>query len=73
MTSLGKTLVILGVLLAVVGGLFLLLGESRFPIGRLPGDFAWRRKGVSVYFPLASSILISLVLTLLLNVFFRRR
>jgi hypothetical protein len=72
-TGVGKTLVLLGVLLTVVGGLFLLFGDSRFPIGRLPGDFAWRRKGVSVYVPLASSLLISLVLTILLNVFLRRR
>lgn len=58
----GKTLVVLG--LGVVGlGLLIMLGV---PIGRLPGDLVFRRGNVSFYLPVATSILVSLLLTLLL-------
>ena len=63
----GRILIILGVVIAVVG-LLMTLGV---PIGRLPGDFTIRRGNVSFYFPLATSILASIVLTLLM-MFFRR-
>jgi hypothetical protein len=59
--------VLLGLAIAGVG-LLMLLG---FPIGRLPGDFYVRRHGVSFYFPLATSILLSLVLTIILALFRR--
>ena len=55
---------------AVLMGVGLLLWAG-FPLGKLPGDFMVRRGSVSFYFPLASSIVISIVLTLLL-MFFRR-
>ncbi len=69
----------LGRLLIVVGGLIVLLGVVfvagwRIPfLGRLPGDFSYSRGNFHVYFPLATGILLSLVLTLLLNLFFRGR
>jgi predicted MFS family arabinose efflux permease len=63
----GKTLVIVG--LVIVGfGLLMMVG---LPIGRLPGDFYVRRGNFSFYFPLATSIIVSVILTLLLA-FFRR-
>jgi predicted MFS family arabinose efflux permease len=63
----GKTLVIVG--LVIVGfGLLMMVG---LPIGRLPGDFYVKRGSFSFYFPLASSIIVSVILTLLLA-FFRR-
>jgi len=63
----GKTLVVVG--LVIVGfGLLMMVG---LPIGRLPGDFYVRRGNFSFYFPLASSIIVSIILTLLLA-FFRR-
>jgi hypothetical protein len=63
----GKTLVFVG--LAVAGlGLLIMLGV---PIGRLPGDFYVRRDNFSFYFPLTTSIILSIILTLLLA-FFRR-
>jgi len=65
-------LLVLGVVIAFVGVLLYLAGD-RLPLGRLPGDFSWKRKGVSIYFPLATSILISIVLTILANLFFRKR
>jgi hypothetical protein len=58
----GRTLIIVGLVTAAVG-LLIVWGA---PLGRLPGDFAVRRGNVSFYFPLATSILVSVVLTLLL-------
>ena len=45
---------------------------DRFGLGRLPGDIVWRRDNVTVYIPIGLMILLSLILTLLLNFFFRR-
>ncbi|MGA8043055.1 MAG: DUF2905 domain-containing protein [Terracidiphilus sp.] len=64
MVDLGKTLLAIGLLLAVAGGLLLLAGRFGLPLGRLPGDVAYRGKHVSVYFPLGTSIVISVVLSL---------
>jgi len=69
--SMAKMLIVLGVVLALVGGLSLLVGKIPF-LGRLPGDIVLRREHWSLYFPLTTSILISLVLTLLFSVFGRR-
>jgi hypothetical protein len=63
----GKVLVLVGLGIAAIG-LAIMLGV---PFGRLPGDFYLRRGNVSFYFPLATSILLSIILTLLLS-FFRR-
>jgi hypothetical protein len=65
MVELGKALVWIGVLLAIVGGVLLIAGRAGFPLGRLPGDFAFRGKNFQLYFPLATSVLISVILTLL--------
>lgn len=63
----GKTLVLIG--LAIAGlGLVMMLG---LPLFRLPGDFYVRRGNVSFYFPLATSIVLSIILTLLLALFRR--
>jgi uncharacterized protein HemY len=63
----GRTLVVVGVVIAGVG-LLMMLGV---PLGRLPGDFAVRRGNVSFYFPLATSIIASILLTLLFALFRR--
>ena len=63
MNELGKALLGIGLLLAVLGAVLLLAGRIGLPLGRLPGDFAWRGKHVSVYFPLGTCILISVVLS----------
>lgn len=67
--GLGRLLVILGVAIAIVGGLVLLLG--RLGLGSLPGDIRVRGEGWGCYVPIVSSILLSLLLTLILNLFFR--
>lgn len=66
MPELGRIFIFLGLLLVVVGVVILALDRLHLPLGRLPGDFNWRGTGWSVSFPLATSILISVVLTALL-------
>lgn len=59
-------LVIVGLLVAVAGLVFILMGRTHLPIGRLPGDIVYRGKHTTFYFPLATSILLSVMLTLVL-------
>jgi hypothetical protein len=73
MSDLGRTLIFLGLLLVVVGVLIVGLNRLHLPLGRLPGDFNWRGRGWSVSFPLATSILLSVLVSLLLWVFTRFR
>lgn len=68
----GKFVMAAGAILLLVGGLMVLAGKSGW-IGRLPGDIRVEREGFTLYFPLATSILLSVVLTLILNFLFRRR
>ncbi len=65
MTELGKVLILFAILLAVIGIVLVIAGRAHLPLGRLPGDFTWRGKHSAVYFPLGTSILLSLVLTLI--------
>ncbi len=71
MDSLGKMLILFGIVLAVLGGLLLLTGKIPF-LGRLPGDIIIRRENWSFYFPLTTSILISILLTLIFSLISRR-
>jgi hypothetical protein len=73
MHDFGRMLVGLSLLLLVLGGLILLLGKVGIPFGRLPGDIAYRGKNTSFYFPLASSILLSIVLSLVFYLISRFR
>lgn len=73
MTDLGKLLVVVGGLLVAVGLVVILLGKSHLPLGRLPGDIVYRGKNSVFYFPLATSILISVVLTIVLALISRFR
>jgi hypothetical protein len=69
--SFGKLLILFGLSLAAVGGLMLFIGKVPY-IGKLPGDIYVQRKNFSFYFPLTTSILLSIVLTLLFSLFSRR-
>lgn len=73
MSELGKMLIILGVVLVVAGLALALFGRWNLPLGRLPGDIVVRGKNTTFYFPLATSIVISVVLSLLLYVVGRLR
>ncbi len=66
-----KLLILFGIVLTVLGGLLLVVGKIPF-IGRLPGDFYIQKGNFTFYFPLASSILISILLTFLFSVLSRR-
>jgi hypothetical protein len=68
--GIGKLLISGAVVLLVLGGIFLLL--SRVGLDRLPGDLVFRRGNFTVYAPIGLMIVISVVLTILLNLFFRR-
>ena len=72
MGDFGKLILSLGGVLVVAGLLLMLLGKMNVPLGRLPGDFLIRGKNTTFYFPLATSIVLSVVLSLILY-FVRRR
>jgi hypothetical protein len=73
MNDLGRLLIGVGLVLVIAGALLLLLGRTGFPLGRLPGDFSYRGRNVSVYFPLGTSILLSVVLSLVFYLLSRFR
>jgi hypothetical protein len=73
MPDLGKLLVVVGGLLVAVGIVVMLLGKSHLPLGRLPGDIVYRAKDTVFYFPLATSIVLSVVLTVVLALISRFR
>jgi Protein of unknown function (DUF2905) len=68
MTDLGKLLVFLGGTVVVVEVVVILFGRTNLPLGRLPGDIVYRGKNTIFYFPLATSIVISIVLSVLMYV-----
>jgi hypothetical protein len=70
LSGVGRLLLILAAVLAVIGVLFVLAGRGLLP--RLPGDVALERGNTRFYFPLGTSILVSLILTVVLNLFLRR-
>lgn len=67
----GKVLMVTGAVIALIGAVLLLSGRIPW-LGRLPGDILIERKNFSFYFPLATSILISILLTVLFRLFGRR-
>ena len=69
--SLGKAIVIVGVVLVLAGGLIWLLGRAGLPLGRLPGDLHIQREGISCYIPIVSMIVVSILLTIVLNIVVR--
>jgi hypothetical protein len=68
MAELGKTFLGIGLIFIALGAVLLLSSRLGLPVGRLPGDLHWRSRSgnTQVYFPLATSIILSLILTLIL-------
>jgi hypothetical protein len=64
MADLGKLLLLVGGIIFILGAVFLLAGRFNVPVGRLPGDVVYRGKHTVFYFPLATSILLSIILSL---------
>ncbi len=73
MAELGKVLVVCGLVIVVLGLGLMLLGRTHIPLGHLPGDIVYRGKNTTFYFPLATSILLSVVLSVVLYVIGRLR
>jgi hypothetical protein len=73
MGDLGKLLITVGALLILGGIVLVLLARTHLPLGKLPGDIVYRGKNTTFYFPLATSILLSVVLSLLLYIVGRWR
>jgi hypothetical protein len=66
MTSLGKGLILIGLLTAVIG--FVLLSAKNIPlIGKLPGDFVFQFAGIKIFAPLATCLLLSIIFSFILN------
>mgnify|MGYP006303060087 FL=1 len=70
-SQLGKLLIVAGAALVLIGALFVFGDKIPF-IGKMPGDLSWEGKNFKVYFPLGTMLVISVVLTIILNLFWRR-
>jgi hypothetical protein len=73
MADMGKLLIGAGVVLVAAGMVLVGIGRGHLPLGKLPGDFVYRGKNATVYFPLATCVLLSVVLTLVMWVVGRWR
>jgi hypothetical protein len=65
-TDLGKMLLLLGAAIMIAGAALMFAGRIHLPLGRLPGDIVYRGKNTTFYFPLATSIAVSVVLSVVL-------
>jgi hypothetical protein len=66
MTDIGKLLIVAGAVLVVAGVVVIGVGRLNLPLGKLPGDIVYRGKNTTVYFPIVTSIVVSVVLSLVL-------
>jgi hypothetical protein len=71
MPDLGRLLIAVGIILLVVGGLFVFLPRFGINIGRLPGDLQFGNDQITCLVPIATSILLSIILTVVLNLLVR--
>lgn len=73
MNEIGRLLLVFGIILVVAGLLMILLPADKLSfLGRLPGDIVVKKKSFTIYFPVVTMILLSIVLTLILNLISRR-
>jgi Protein of unknown function (DUF2905) len=73
MSDVGRIFVILGIALVIVGGVVMLLGRTGLPLGRLPGDITYKSRNTIFYFPLATSIVLSIVVSIVIYLIGRFR
>jgi len=71
MENIGRYLIIAGVILILMGAVIYLLARLGLPLGHLPGDIQLEARGGSFYLPIATSIIVSLILTFVLNILIR--
>jgi hypothetical protein len=71
-TSIAKYLIFFGVILLILGSAFYFFGKLGIDFGKLPGDIIIQKENFTFYFPLATSIIISIVLTIILSLFVKK-
>ena len=71
MQQLGRTLLFIGLLLALAGVVIILAGKQNLPLGKLPGDITYHKKNLTVFAPFGTMIIVSVVLTIVLNIISR--
>ena len=71
MEPLGRMILYIGVMLVLIGGFFILAAKVPW-FGRLPGDLVFRREGWAIFIPITTMLIISVILTILLNIVWRR-
>ena len=71
MSEIGKIVIIFGIIMVIVG-VFLVFSPKIPFMGKLPGDIVIKRDGFTFYFPLATSIIISILITIIINLFFKK-
>ena len=71
MYPLARIFIVFGLVMIVIGGLIYLFGRMGFPLGRLPGDIRIQGENITCFLPLATMIVLSVVLTVLLNIIVR--
>lgn len=71
MSDIGKSLIFIGVVIIIVGTVLLFSDRLPFNLGKLPGDISYKKENFSFYFPITTSILISVILSLLFYLFSR--
>jgi hypothetical protein len=72
-SDLGKLLLTVGGVIVLLGAVLLVAGRFNLPLGRLPGDFTYRGRNTVIYFPLATSLLLSVLFSLILYLISRFR
>lgn len=71
MQNLGKTIIIIGLALVVIGAALTVAGKIGLPFGKLPGDITYQKKNITIFAPLGSMLVLSLIISLILNIFSR--
>jgi hypothetical protein len=72
MRDIAKILIIAGAVLIAAGGILWLAARTGLPLGRLPGDLSLSGRNWSIYFPIITCIILSILITIILNIFLRR-
>lgn len=71
MQNMGKTILIMGLMLVLVGAVIMIAGKFGLPFGKLPGDITYQKKNVTIFAPIGTMLLLSLIISLILNIFSR--
>lgn len=69
MAEIGKSIIFIGIIIVIIGIIFIFSDKLPFNLGKLPGDISYKKENFSFYFPITTSILISIVLSMLFYIF----